>query len=77
MTNYRWAQFEGGHYFFTVVVQQRYVDYVHYNPVKHGLVERVEDWPWSMYHRYILEGVYPGRPWHDIQAKCEELFVGE
>lgn len=21
------------------------------NPVKHGLVERPEEWPWSSYHR--------------------------
>lgn len=26
-----------------------------YNPVKHGLVQRVEDWPWSTYHRYVHE----------------------
>jgi putative transposase len=56
---------------------QRHVDYVHYNPVKHGLVERVEDWPWSTYHGYIREGLYPGRPWHEIQAECDKLFVGE
>ena len=24
-----------------------HVQYIHYNPVKHGLVERVEDWPYS------------------------------
>jgi putative transposase len=55
----------------------RHVDYVHYNPVKHGLVERVEQWPWSTYHRYVREGIYPGRPWDDIQAELEELLVGE
>lgn len=37
---------------------QKHVDYVHYNPVKHGLVERLEDWPWSTYHRYVKEGLY-------------------
>jgi putative transposase len=37
---------------------QRHVDYIHYNPVKHGLVRRVEDWPWSTYHRYVREGFY-------------------
>ncbi len=39
---------------------QRHVDYIHYNPVKHGLVERVEDWPWSTYHRYLKQGLYQG-----------------
>jgi len=37
---------------------QKHVDYIHYNPVKHGLVKRVEDWPWSTYHRYVKEGFY-------------------
>lgn len=37
---------------------KRHVDYIHYNPVKHGLVRRIEDWPWSTYHRYVREGFY-------------------
>ena len=37
---------------------QHHVDYIHYNPVKHGLVQRVEDWPWSTYHKYVKEGFY-------------------
>jgi putative transposase len=34
------------------------VDYVHWNPVKHGLVSRVCDWPWSTFHRYVEAGHY-------------------
>ena len=37
---------------------KRCVDYVHVNPLKHGLVERVRDWPWSSFHRYVREGEY-------------------
>jgi len=37
---------------------QKHVDYIHYNPVKHGLVKCLEDWPWSTYHRYVREGFY-------------------
>src|SRR5262245_56105312 len=33
-----------------------HVDYIHYNPVKHGLVARVVDWPHSSFHRYVQEG---------------------
>jgi putative transposase len=29
-----------------------HVEYIHNNPIKHGLVERAEDWPWSSYHRW-------------------------
>ena len=36
-----------------------HMDYVHINPVKHGLVERVSDWPYSTFHRLVAEGVYP------------------
>jgi len=29
----------------------RHIDYIHINPVKHGLVTRVMDWPHSSFHR--------------------------
>ncbi|MFC6636692.1 hypothetical protein ACFQDR_04865 [Sulfitobacter sediminilitoris] len=28
-----------------------HVDYCHWNPVKHGFVDRPEDWAWSSVHR--------------------------
>jgi putative transposase len=37
---------------------KRCVDYVHLNPLKHGLVRRVADWPWSSFHRYVALGEY-------------------
>jgi putative transposase len=37
----------------------RHVDYIHINPVKHGLVRRVQDWPHSSFHRYVRQGVLP------------------
>jgi putative transposase len=37
----------------------RHVDYVHFNPVKHGLAPRVRDWPHSSFHRYVREGLLP------------------
>lgn len=40
----------------------RHLDFIHYNPVKHGLVKRVQDWPWSSFHRYIRLGYYD-RDW--------------
>ena len=36
-----------------------HVDYVHFNPVKHGWVKRVRDWPYSTFHRYVNQGVLP------------------
>ncbi len=37
---------------------QRHMDYIHYNPVKHGLVTAVDDWPYSTFHRYVNQGIY-------------------
>jgi len=34
------------------------VDYIHYNPVKHGLVKRVWDYPWSTFHAFVTRGEY-------------------
>src|SRR5882762_2888967 len=38
---------------------ERHVDYIHFNPVKHGLVTRVRDWPYSSFHRYVRRGILP------------------
>ena len=35
-----------------------HIDYIHYNPVKHGLVKKVIDWPWSSFHHYVKLGYY-------------------
>jgi putative transposase len=38
---------------------QRHIDYVHINPVKHGVVQDVAAWPHSTFHEYVARGVYP------------------
>jgi putative transposase len=38
---------------------ERHADYIHFNPVKHGLVSRVTDWPYSSFHRFVRLGVMP------------------
>jgi putative transposase len=37
---------------------KRRVDYLHWNPVKHGLATSVLQYPWSSFHRFVLEGEY-------------------
>lgn len=39
---------------------RRHVDYIHFNPVKHGHVARAADWPHSSFHRYVADGRLPG-----------------
>ena len=34
----------------------RHVDYIHFNPVKHGWVMRAREWPYSSLHRFVREG---------------------
>jgi len=36
----------------------RHVDYIHWNPVKHGWVKQVIDWPYSSFHKYVKHGIY-------------------
>jgi len=36
----------------------RHIDYVHYNPVKHGLTRSPFDWKWSSIDDYHSEGFY-------------------
>jgi putative transposase len=38
---------------------ERHVEYIHYNPVRHGYVERAIDWPYSSIHRYVKTGRCP------------------
>lgn len=53
----------------------RHVDYIHFNPVKHGLVKQVGDWPYSSFHQYVRNGILP----HDWagDATEEERRFGE
>jgi putative transposase len=36
-----------------------HVNYVHFNPVKHGWVTHAVDWPFSTFHRAVAQGIYP------------------
>ena len=37
----------------------RHVEYIHYNPVKHGLVNVPGGWAYSSFHQYVEQGRYP------------------
>ena len=34
-----------------------HIDYIHMNPVKHGYVEHIKDWPYSSFHRFVAAGL--------------------
>ncbi len=54
---------------------ERHVDYIHYNPVKHGYAGCVADWPHSSFHRYVERGEYP-QDWAG-GGQCERSGFGE
>jgi putative transposase len=49
-------------------------DYIHFNPVKHGWADKVVDWPFSSFHRYLRSGIYNAN-W--AGAKLDQMDVGE
>ncbi len=42
------------------------IDYIHYNPVKHNLVDRPVNWEFSTFHKYLAEG------WYSEEWGCKE-----
>jgi putative transposase len=52
---------------------ERHVDYIHFNPVKHGHVHRVRDWPHSSFHRMVRLGIYLF-DWAGDVATSEQTF---
>ncbi len=50
---------------------QNHIDYCWFNPVKHGHVAKVEDWPFSTFHRDHRDAPKPG----DLERKCAEYAL--
>jgi putative transposase len=48
-----------------------HIDYIHYNPVKHGYVNNVIDWPYSSFKRFVDNGYY------DIDWGSDVIFKNE
>lgn len=55
---------------------RRHVDYIHYNPVKHGLVSAVRDWPHSSFNRFVRQGLLDA-DWGGALATVPESGFGE
>jgi putative transposase len=56
---------------------QTHADYIHYNPVKHGLVQQLDDWPWSTYHKWVESGHYGRVDLDAMQKRVNDVLVGE
>lgn len=55
---------------------QTHMDYIHWNPVKHGLVQSVRDWPYSTFHKLVKRDVYPVN-WGTNTSVFESKSFGE
>ena len=54
-----------------------HIDYIHYNPVKHGLVKSVIDWQWSSFYRYVRLGIYKKDWGSEVNFQQENKYFGE
>ena len=55
---------------------RKHMDYIHYNPVKHGLVNRPDEWRWSSFRSAVRKGWYEpswgaGEPATIADMDCE------
>lgn len=50
-----------------------HVDYCHWNPIKHGYVQQLSQWPYSSFHRYVRHGLLSP----DWAAEISEPKTGE
>ena len=51
---------------------RKHVEYIHYNPVKHGYVRMPSEWPYSSFMRYVNRNLYP-EDW----GSTEPLLIGD
>jgi putative transposase len=54
-----WQRWFWAHLLLDQMDFNRHMDYIHWNPVKHGYVARVVDWPYSSFGRFMNLGIYP------------------
>ena len=53
---------------------ENHVNYIHYNPVKHGYVKNVKDWPYSSFHQFVKNGRLSADWGNDNEANSKGLF---
>jgi len=54
-----WQRRYWEHTIITELDYSGHIDYIHVNPLKHGYVTLVQDWPYSTFHRYVRDGILP------------------
>jgi putative transposase len=56
---------------------ESHINYIHYNPIKHGLVNDLHDWPYSSFHHYVQRGLL-SKNWADgVLSVIDSVCFGE
>ena len=52
-----------------------HIEYIHWNPMKHGYIQTLADWPYSTFQRFVQRGLYPAN-WggQGVQELSGEAF---
>ena len=48
----------------------KHIDYVHYNPVKHGVASLVKDWEYSSFHKFVHNNMYDKNWGSSEESEC-------
>lgn len=56
---------------------EQHVNYIHYNPIKHGLVDDLHNWPDSSFHYYVMSGCLSEHGRRSRLKSIDNLFFGE
>ncbi len=56
---------------------EMHCDYIHHNPVKHGLVESPDEWEYSTFSRFVKNGIYTKNWGSEKKMKFPEHIGGE
>lgn len=51
-----------------------HIDYIHYNPVRHGIVRAAREYPYSSFHEYTRDGFYRSDWGEGEEMKFEGQF---
>ncbi len=46
-----------------------HIEYIHYNPVKHGNIQNPKDWRYSSFNKFVVKGLY------DLEWSCNDLAI--
>ena len=56
---------------------RRHMNYLHFDPVKHGLVKCVKYWPYSTFHQFVKNGFSPQDWGGDEMGEITNADFGE